>query len=134
MIACGRYEECYDVFQYLVKTSHTTVDSQKQLSIRLGDMIMKIWTLVGIPVAIMALSTIVKAEKDTGIPVPAFEEQYNCSVYSTTQIPPEDLEARRLAAMKLRYRADLEPIVATWGSHQIDFEWLQNRVVYGLFL
>jgi hypothetical protein len=134
MIACGRYEECYDVFQYLIKTSHQTLESRKKLSVRLGDMLMKIWTLVGIPVTIMALGSIVKAEKEAGLPIPSLDEQFQSSIYSTSQLSPKDVETRGFAAMKLRYRADLERIMGSWGVHQADVEWLQKRVIYGLFL
>ena len=32
------------------------------------------------------------------------------------------------------YRSNLEPILETWGNHRADFHWLEERVVYGMFL
>ena len=132
-IACGKVEECGEVVKYLINTSHTTTDLKNRLSARLGDMIMKLWILVGLPLAILALAAIAKAEKDAGMPVPPLEDQFRQSLYSSLDTSDE-IEDRGHAAMRLIYRANLDPIMASWGLHQADFEWLEKRVVYGLFL
>src|ERR1700753_4178458 len=129
MLACGKIQECDEVFKYLINTSHTTDESKVHLSARLGDMIMKLWILFGLPVAVMALATIAKAEKEAGIPIPPLEEQFRRSVYSSMDTSDE-IENRGHSAMRAIYRADLDPIMAGWGLHQAHYEWLVQRGVY----
>jgi hypothetical protein len=133
MISCGKIEECAEVVRHLFSTSHTTPEARHALSARLGDMIMKIWVLVGIPVAILALTSIAKVEKDFEMPIPTIEEQFENSAYAGLNTST-DLDGRGHATMRILYRDSLDPIMATWGLHQADFEWLQKRVIYGLFL
>ena len=133
VIACGKIEESGEIVKHLLNTSHTTAALRNRLSAQLGDMIMKLWILVGLPVAILALATIAKAEKEAGMPVPPLEDQFHQSIYSSLDTS-DDIEDRGHAAMRLIYRSNLDPIMASWGLHQADFEWLEKRVVYGLFL
>lgn len=46
----------------------------------------------------------------------------------------EATEQRGATFIQQLYRQNLEPIFSTWGSHRADFEWLENTVIYGLFL
>jgi hypothetical protein len=96
-------------------------------------MIMKLWVLIGIPKCIMAVSILAQAEKNVGMPIPPLKHQYEESKYISKDIS-EGTESEGYAVLQKLYCANLEPIMATWGAHQADFEWLEKRVIYGLFL
>merc|ERR1711881_59316 len=62
-----------------------------------------------------------------------FEKQREGSRYRERDAE-EGIEQKGLDFMLRTYRHNLPAIMATWGRHQADFEWLQMRIIYGLFL
>ena len=94
---------------------------------------MKLWTLVGIPPVISAVSVLASAEEVLDIPKPETDVQRSESHYAPLDLSRK-IEERGYDFMKVLYRHNLEAIMSTWGSYQHDFEWLQKRVIYGLFL
>jgi hypothetical protein len=117
----------------LVTTTHTTPESQKRLTNRMKDLTMKQWTIIGIPLSIVALAALAAAEKEAGILVPPLEEQRKDSYYETITVD-QTIEDRGYSGMLSVYKHNLAPIMAAWGQHQADFEWLEKRYIYGLFL
>jgi hypothetical protein len=96
-------------------------------------MLMKEWTLVGIPLVITSVSALSSVESELGIPTISLEEQKSASHYEPLDISAP-VETRGYAAMQRLYRHNLDPIMSTWGAHEADFQWLEKRVIYGLFL
>jgi hypothetical protein len=116
-----------------VSTTHNTPESQKQLTDRMKDLTMKQWTIIGIPLSIVGLAALAAAEKEAGIPVPPLEQQRKDSYYETITVD-KAIEDRGYAGMLAVYKHNLPPIMDAWGQHQADFQWLEKRYIYGLFL
>jgi hypothetical protein len=133
LITCGRLAESYAVVLHLANTFYTSSENRTSLFIRLKDMLMKQSQLIGIPLTISALAQIVKVEAELGIPIPSREEQEENSRYKNMEATAE-LEARGENTMRTLYRSNLDQIMSTWNAHQVDFEWLEKRIIYGLFL
>jgi hypothetical protein len=132
LITCSKINEAGTVFTQLLTTSHATPERRAHLSNRLKDMLMKQWTVIGIPLAISAVFQLAQAEKDAGMPVPSLDEQTESSYYRHLDL--STVEPRGQDSMRAIYRTNLEPIIRLWGAHQADFQWLEERVIYGLFL
>ena len=94
---------------------------------------MKSWILVGILPVLSAISVLASAEEALNIPKPDMGAQGSASHYAQLDLS-QDIEERGYGYMKVLYRHNLDPIMSTWGLHQYDFEWLEKRVIYGLFL
>lgn len=118
---------------HIARHSCKTNEERSKLFTRLTDMLMKQSQLVGIPVIIMALSEMVKVETELGMPIPPREEQEKTSHYCRLEATRE-LDARGENHMNTLYQSNLEEIMSTWNAHRIDFEWLEKRIIYGLFL
>lgn len=107
------------------------------LSATLKDVLMKEWTLIGIPLVISAVPHLAKATAHAyataGSDVPSRQLQETESHYSPKSTDLQT-EHQGYAFMNQIYLHNLPSIMSTWGSHQIDFEWLEKRVIYGLFL
>jgi len=116
-----------------MRTTHTTPEARDKLSKRIKDLLMKQWTIVGIPLVITTVSLLAKVEKDMDMPVPDLATQDANSHYRRLDSLAA-VETRGLDDMIDLYRSNLEPIMATWGAHEADFRWLEKRVIYGLFL
>ncbi|KAK8182433.1 hypothetical protein BC567DRAFT_219898 [Phyllosticta citribraziliensis] len=106
--------------------------SSTKISLQLRDVLLKQWTLIGIPLVVTAVSSLASAEKASGIEFPPGLS----SKYAKTEslAPSEAVSARGEKFMRKLYLENLEPIMSTWGSHEADFTWLEKSVIYGLFL
>jgi hypothetical protein len=110
---------------------------------------MKLFTVIGIPLVITAVSHLGKAELaavaslDTKLDDDATRARLNAflsrdaQVSDSTYIPQETgpaTDQKGFDFMLQVYRHNLPDIMATWHRHQADFEWLEMGVIYGLFL
>lgn len=113
---------------------YASLQARRRLGARLRDVLLKEWTLVGIPVVITALAKLAEAERalDPALAI----EGTNEAVEHPTPVPLSDaaIEARGTAFLQMLYQHNLEPIFSTWGSHRRTFEWVEKNVIYGLFL
>ncbi|MCJ1366872.1 hypothetical protein MMC16_006003 [Acarospora aff. strigata] len=126
LVACGRPEAIADLYQHLVtQEAFATSAQRKVLSRKLRDLLMKEWTLTGIPLVITAVAALAKVEKD---------EDADWSGNMATARLDEATEQRGTAFLQQLYKQNLEPIFSTWGCHRTDFESLERMVIYGLFL
>ncbi|KAK7517794.1 uncharacterized protein IWZ02DRAFT_212441 [Phyllosticta citriasiana] len=106
--------------------------SSKKISLQLRDVLLKQWTLIGIPLVVTAVSSLASAEKASGIEFPpGLSSKY---AKPDSLAPSEAMSARGEKFMRKLYLGNLEPILSTWGSHEADFTWLEKSVIYGLFL
>lgn len=100
-------------------------------------MLMKEWTLIGIPLVISAVPHLAKATAHAhaavGSEPPSRQVQEENSHYSPKSIELQT-ENQGYGFMQQIYLHNLPTIMSTWGPHQLDFEWLEKRVIYGLFL
>jgi hypothetical protein len=111
---------------------------------------MKEWTLIGIPLVISAVPHLAKATMEAHeafnlqnqvkrIQSNTFSicsnktKQDEESAYQSKNLDVET-EEQGYAFMKTIYKHNLPKIMRTWGTHQADFEWLEKRIIYGLFL
>ena len=98
---------------------------------------MKTWTITGIPSVITAVTNLAKAEakirNDATTPIPSLLDQTKQSHYYPLQLDT-NIERQGHNFMLDIYQHNLDPIMSTWGAHQADFEWLEKRIIYGLFL
>ncbi|OJD30123.1 uncharacterized protein BKCO1_660008 [Diplodia corticola] len=146
----------------------------RTISLHLRDMLLKEWTLTGIPLVITAVSSLGLAEQAAGLfprdapstfdnrawnaptPSPTREEaasspshhhplgtqsalspRYSCPTSPSLPLslaPSSPLSARGAAHLHRLYLHHLPAIAATWSSHEADFRWLEESVIYGLFL
>ncbi|KAL2218073.1 hypothetical protein M432DRAFT_580262 [Thermoascus aurantiacus ATCC 26904] len=134
LVACGKPEQLGPLYTYITEEEGGEGrplgrEDEKRLKARLGDLLMKEWTLVGIPAVVVAVTTLARIEKyrdeDEDLKVP--EKRKNIDLNTT--IP--DRGTRFLQQI---YRQNLAPIFASWGSFRPDFEWMERAVIYGLFL
>ena len=97
---------------------------------------MKLWTISGIPPVITAVSALASAEAAIGVVSGHSQNQPNltASAHYNSLALDRQVEQQGYAFMKDIYQHNLDPIMSTWGSHQEDFEWLEKRIIYGLFL
>jgi hypothetical protein len=112
---------------------------------------MKEWTLIGIPLVISAVPHLAKATEEahaartrndhTGPIKDEVTSSFNLtraeqmakSEYMPKQLNSETEEQGYKFMLKI-YKHNLPTIMQTWGPHQVDFEWLEKRVIYGLHL
>jgi hypothetical protein len=152
VIACGKPDAIYSIFRCLCQDPSVTSKEQiVRLSSRLKDLLMKQWTLIGIPLVISAVPHLAKAtmealavhtssnqantdvDDETSSSLPTIAKQMEDSTYSP-KLLDATTEEHGYAFMKTIYRHNLPVIMKTWGHHQADFEWLEKRIIYGLFL
>ncbi|KAH8832329.1 hypothetical protein DL96DRAFT_649695 [Flagelloscypha sp. PMI_526] len=113
------------------------------ISIQLRDILLKQWTLIGIPLVISAVPGLAKAEKEAGFEFPdVIDNKYldpssNLTASPSTpaeKIVSDPLSARGEKFMLTLYQSNLSKIFSTWGSHQSTFVWLEKQIIYGQFL
>ncbi|GME58780.1 hypothetical protein GTA08_BOTSDO11281 [Neofusicoccum parvum] len=124
----------------------------RAISLQLRDVLLKEWTLIGIPLVITAAASLGAAEREAGL-FPATPDPNAPASSSSTPpalgaasvlsaryasgldvAPGTDVSTRGAAHLHRLYRHHLPAIMATWGSHEADFRWLEESVIYGLFL
>ncbi|KAJ9235460.1 hypothetical protein DTO169E5_6176 [Paecilomyces variotii] len=130
LVACNKPEEIGPLYTYITESSGTALnyEAQKRVKARLSDLLMKEWTLVGIPVVVIAITALAKVEKgvkEEDVKVP--EKRKSIDINSAI---PE----RGTKFLQAVYKENLAPIFASWGSYGPDFEWMEKAVIYGLFL
>ncbi|EQL35351.1 hypothetical protein BDFG_02862 [Blastomyces dermatitidis ATCC 26199] len=130
LVASGKPTEVGKVYEYLVDTEYPnlTLEQERRIASRFSDLLMKEWTLVGIPSVLMAISSLARVEKflsatNTGLG----EKRINIDL-------EKDITERGTKFIQLLYKQNLEPIFDTWGSYKEEFAWLEKSVIYGLFL
>ncbi|KAL1641796.1 hypothetical protein SLS58_005836 [Diplodia intermedia] len=147
----------------------------RTISLHLRDMLLKEWTLTGIPLVITAVSSLGLAEQEAGLfPADAASTFDNAAWNTTTAAPPSQppddqqqqhalgttstlsprysttsptsptnplnlapntpTSTRGATHLHRLYRQHLPAIARTWASHEADFRWLEESVIYGLFL
>ncbi|SLM33686.1 AhpD-like [Lasallia pustulata] len=115
-----------DLYQHLTSQSqYQTSEQRMKLSKRLRDLLLKTWTLVGIPPVVSAFAALAEVEREGDVDE-TFEQNH--------QQLDADLSQRGEAFMLSIYRHNLDPILSRFGSHRPAFEWLQKSIIYGLFL
>lgn len=68
LVACGRPEAIADLYLYLASQEGFSASAQrKRLSRKLRDVLMKEWTLIGIPLVITALAALAAVEKEEDV-------------------------------------------------------------------
>jgi hypothetical protein len=141
LIASGQPDAVYPVFKYLFSlgsnSGQTSGNDVDKLSAALKDVLMKEWTLIGIPLVISAVPHLAKATAHahaavmSDMPCRQVQEEKSHYIPKSTDLQTEH---QGYAFMNEIYLHNLPSIMSTWGAHQIDFEWLEKRVIYGLFL
>ncbi|KAH0537200.1 L-galactonate dehydratase [Glutinoglossum americanum] len=126
LIATGRPDSIATLYLYLIALPQfSTPDQRKWLSHRLRVVLMKGWTLVGIPVVLGALAALARVEK---------EEDTEAGLERQNVLDMRHLRDRGTAYLQTLYKGNLDPIFETWGSHSEHFEWLEKDIIYGIFL
>ncbi|KAI4159608.1 MAG: hypothetical protein LQ342_006446 [Letrouitia transgressa] len=130
LVSLGHPNEIGSLSKYIYNEVKET-DERKKVSLRLRDVLMKEWTLVGIPLVITAVASLAKAEKELGLEGQLegdLSEKWQKDVNIASYTP------RGVSFLQTLYAQNLTPIFATWGSHRADFEYLEKAVIYGLYL
>ncbi|KAF7319361.1 MFS general substrate transporter [Mycena chlorophos] len=139
----------------------TSESNARKVSLHFRDILLKEWTLIGIPLVITGAASLGAAEKKLGLfPEHALSTFANADWTRSTPPQPDarfgsasvlsaryhgassrldvapDSPTSERGATHLRrlYREHLPKIMSTWGSHEADFRWLEESVIYGLFL
>jgi hypothetical protein len=64
LVATGKVDSVAELYLYLTALPQfSTSDQRKQLSLRLRGVLLKAWTLVGIPLVVGALAALARVEK-----------------------------------------------------------------------
>ncbi|KAF2427238.1 hypothetical protein EJ08DRAFT_359917 [Tothia fuscella] len=159
LITCGQPDAIRYIFAVIVerlRQQQETVSPKdtNALSAKLKDVLMKQWTLIGIPLVISAVPHLAKATTETHaflekerqaqsntasytpdpVSIPPSMQQQEESSHYTPKTIDTTTESRGHAFMQQIYLHNLPRIMSTWGPHQADFEWLEKRIIYGLFL
>ncbi|KIW08797.1 uncharacterized protein PV09_00731 [Verruconis gallopava] len=149
LLTCGKPATIVPIFKHVLTSDGATEAAIKKLGDRFKDVLVKSFNIVGIPLPVMALPHLAKAElaavaslrpdegdDATRARLNAFlsrDAQLSDSWYVCQDTGPA-VDQKGFDYMLRVYRHNLPAIMATWGRHQADFEWLEMRVVYGLFL
>ncbi|KAG7007737.1 hypothetical protein G7Y79_00008g023750 [Physcia stellaris] len=128
LVSLGKPEEIGELSLHLTKNSSSEhKDTKELISKRLRDVLMKEWTLVGIPLVITALSSLAKAEEGQNLEGGLSKKWQN-------PLDPQGLSERGTTFLQTLYAQNLTPIFSTWGTHRADFEYLEKNIIYGLYL
>lgn len=126
LIASGKPEELSSFYAYAIGPHSPLTENEKdELSSRLQDVLAKAWTLVGIPLVVIAAAALAKVEKT------------NNQEMSKGWVPPQltdETTAKGAACMQRLYKANLDPIFSTLGTNAPLVKWVDEAIVYGLFL
>ncbi|KAJ7057140.1 hypothetical protein C8F01DRAFT_1257064 [Mycena amicta] len=135
--------------------THVAGANPRIVSLHLRDMLLKEWTLIGIPLVISAVASLGAAEKQMNLfPNGAStfaNPSWNVGTHSPSgQLPGDSLGVESILSARYRtnnldasphsvvsergathlrrlYREHLPEIMATWGSHEADFRWLEEN-------
>ncbi|OXV10156.1 hypothetical protein Egran_02082 [Elaphomyces granulatus] len=133
LVASGKAGELGALYKYITEEESPGLgdEEMRRLKARLGDVLMKEWTLVGITPVVIAVTALGGAEK--GVKVSDEENmtfpQRRQSIDFNHAIPE-----RGTRFIQQLYRDNLAPIFSTWGSYGPDLAWVERAVIYGLFL
>ncbi|KAK2737719.1 hypothetical protein FQN55_000934 [Onygenales sp. PD_40] len=133
LVASGKPAELGNLYEYILDTEYPdlTLGQERRLSARFSDLLMKEFTLVGIPTVLMAVSALAKVERlvkgreDSSAGI----EGRRSNIDFAHSVPE-----RGTKLLENLYKQNLEPIFSTWGSYKEEFVWLEKSVIYGLFL
>ncbi|KAI9720180.1 MAG: hypothetical protein M1812_002998 [Candelaria pacifica] len=126
LITLNHQAQIPELYLYLIGLEEfKTAEQRKRLSLRLRDVFMKVWTLVGIPKVIEAVVALAKVEAVGDVESEGTKDGVKLD---------KELERRGTESIGKIYRDNLQPIFNSFGSHANDFEWLEKNIIYGLFL
>ncbi|OAX84705.1 hypothetical protein ACJ72_00926 [Emergomyces africanus] len=130
LVASGKPTELGKLYEYILTTEYPklTLEQERRIASRFSDLLMKEWTLVGIPSVLMAVSSLASVEKFVSAENTKLEpRRVNIDMDNS-------ITERGTKFIQLLYKQNLEPIFDTWGSYKEEFAWLEKSVIYGLFL
>ncbi|CRG91413.1 hypothetical protein PISL3812_08461 [Talaromyces islandicus] len=138
LVGCGKPSELGPLYTNLVENADDV--EEKRIKDRLSDVLMKEWTLVGIPPVIYGVTALGKAEtarnEKRGITIEPPSEggllefpDHRKNIDMNGLIPE-----RGTKFLQQLYLQNLAPICSSWGSLANDFMWMERAVIYGLFL
>ncbi|KAI9774522.1 MAG: hypothetical protein M1840_002769 [Geoglossum simile] len=126
LVATGKVDSLAQLYLYLTALPQFSEPGQrKQLSLRLRGVLLKEWTLVGIPLVVGALAALARVEK---------AEDTDVGFDGNDDLDRGRVHQRGVAFLQRLYQQNLEPILETWGSHSEHFQWVEEDIIYGLFL
>ena len=130
LVASGKPTELGNLYQYILDTEfpNLTAAQERRLASRFSDLLMKEWTLVGIPTVLMAVSALAKVERYVSAENTGLDEKRKNIDFE------KDITERGTKLIELLYKQNLQSIFDTWGSYREEFVWLEKSVIYGLFL
>lgn len=121
----------------------------KAIGDRFKDILMKLWNIIGIVQVVIAIPHLARAELAAVAALDpelnddatsarlndflSFDSQVSESRYMHLDTGP-NVDQKGFDFMLRLYRHNLPDIMASWRRHQADIEWLEMRVIYGLFL
>jgi len=133
LVASGKAGELGALYKYIAEEDSAGLgyEETKRLKARLGDVLMKEWTLVGITPVVVAVTALGGAER--GVQV-SDEENMTFPERRQNIDFNHAIPERGTRFLQQLYRDNLAPIFSTWGSYGPDLAWVERAVIYGLFL
>lgn len=125
LTACGHPQSVGPIFTCL--TARLSQREAHTISLQMRDILLKQWTLIGIPLVISAVPSLAAAEIAAGYDFPS-----DLAPKYAMQDGKEAVRGEKF--MRSLYQGNLDRIFATWGSHKDTFVWLEKSPIYGLFL
>ncbi|KAH8690766.1 hypothetical protein BGW36DRAFT_364329 [Talaromyces proteolyticus] len=138
LVGCGKPAELGPLYTSLVERVDDA--EEKRIKARLSDLLMKEWTLVGIPPVVYGVTALGKAEtarnEKRGIKIepPSEEGLLEFPQHRKNLDMNESIPDRGTKFLQSLYKENLAPICASWGTFASDFMWMERAVIYGLFL
>jgi hypothetical protein len=136
LTAVNKLDQLPSLFKHILTTVPTDEASFHETNMRIKDVLFKQTILVGIVRVVLAITSLAKVEKNLGRPVQPISVQESGSTYirRDSTLPRSVIIDVGRNSLNQLYRHNLEDIMATWGNHRADMEWLQERVIYGMFI
>ncbi|OQU95823.1 hypothetical protein CLAIMM_01990 [Cladophialophora immunda] len=125
LAAAGRGDKFGELYQYALAQAKNDEEYRKRLSIRLREVIIKSWTLIGMPRGIAASYSLQAADqKDDEV-----GEIRRAKIVNDAELPLQRSQAWFKEAFQ-----DQEPKIFSRFNHHTELEWTLRYIVYGYFL
>ncbi|KIW87606.1 uncharacterized protein Z519_11931 [Cladophialophora bantiana CBS 173.52] len=125
LAAAGKGDMFGDLYQYALAQAKFDEVYRKNLSIRLREVIIKSWTLIGMPRAIAASYSLQAADQ---------KDDEADNIRRAQLINEPDLPSQRSQSWFKQAFQDMEPKIFSRFSYHSELEWTLRYVVYGYFL
>ncbi|KAK5449794.1 hypothetical protein LTS15_008366 [Exophiala xenobiotica] len=125
LAAAGKGDMFGDLYRYALERAEFDESYRRNLSIRLREVIIKSWTLIGMPRAIAASYSLQGADQ---------KDDEAGNIRRATLVNDPDLPLQRSQLWFKQAFQDLEQKIFSRFKYHSELEWTLKNIVYGYFL